>query len=53
MRWAGHVVHIKQKRNSTNMLARKHEGMIQFGRYRTLQNNIKMHLKWDARAWTG
>jgi hypothetical protein len=46
MRWAGHVVHMVQIKNVSNILVGKDEGKRPLGRpTRRFKDNIKMYIK--------
>jgi hypothetical protein len=57
MRWTGHVVRMREKRNTYRILVGKPEGKRPLGRpRRRWLNSIKMDLRkivWDGMGWDG
>jgi hypothetical protein len=54
MRWAGHVVRMREKRNAYRILVGKPEGKRSLGRpRRRWLDNIKMELRYDEMEWIG
>jgi hypothetical protein len=55
MRWAGHVGHMRVKRNTFSILMRMPKGKSPVGQHRHhLEDNIKIDLRlidWDVMVW--
>jgi hypothetical protein len=55
MKWAGHVAHMGEKRNTYRILVGKPEGKRPLERSRRRwRDNINWNLeRWDGKVWTG